>query len=156
MAGNAKSANELLQSALQRQLNRDSLGAAQDYRRVLEVDARNKNAWYGLGIIDQQDGRTADARANFEKALEIDPHFMSALYSEAYMLRSSDPDRAVELLKRAAATNPKAATIHLQLGQLLAARGRKSEAGDAFRRAVAVDHKLLSQVPEEFRDAVSR
>ncbi|MEV5085104.1 tetratricopeptide repeat protein [Streptomyces sp. NPDC056159] len=156
MAGNAKSANALLQSALQRQVHKDPLGAAQDYRRVLEMDPRNKDAWYGLALTDQQVGRTADARANFEKALEIDPHFMSALYSEAYMLRSSDPDRAIELLRRAAATNPKAAGIHLQLGQLLAEKGRKGEAGDVFRRAVAVDHKLLSQVPEEFRDAVSR
>ncbi|MGW4048279.1 tetratricopeptide repeat protein [Streptomyces sp. NPDC004721] len=156
MAGNAKSADALLRSALQRQVSRDPLGAVQDYRRVLEMDSRNKNAWYGLGLIDQQNGRMADARANFEKALEIDPHFMSALYSEAHMLRASDPDRAIELFRRAAATNPKAAAIHLQLGQLLAASSRKSEAGDAFRRAVAVDHKLLSQVPEEFRDAVSR
>ncbi|MFJ5894105.1 tetratricopeptide repeat protein [Streptomyces sp. NPDC093064] len=156
MAGNAKSADSLLRSALQRQVSRDPLGAAQDYRRVLEMDPRNKNAWYGLGVIDQQYGRMADARTNFEKALEIDPHFMSALYSEAYMLRSSDPDRAIELLGRAAAVDPKAAAVHLQLGQLLAAKGRKGEAGDAFRRAVAVDHKLLSQVPEELRDAASR
>ncbi|MFD4974294.1 tetratricopeptide repeat protein [Streptomyces sp. NPDC058424] len=155
-AGNAKSADALLRSALQRQVKQDPLGAAQDYRRVLEMDPRNKSAWYGLGLIDQQYGRTADARADFEKALEIDPHFMSALYSEAHMLRSSDPDRAIELLRRAAATDPKATAIHLQLGRLLAEKGRRGEAGDAFRRAVAVDHKLLSQVPEEFRDAVSR
>ncbi|MFB7569891.1 MULTISPECIES: tetratricopeptide repeat protein [unclassified Streptomyces] len=156
MAKNAKSADALLQSALQRQVHKDPLGAAQDYRRVLEMDPRNKTAWYGLALIDQQDGRTADARANFEKALDIDPHFMSALYSEAYMLRSSDPDRAIELLGRAAAADPKAAAIHVQLGRLLAEKGRKGEASDAFRRAVAVDRKLLSQVPEEFRDAVSR
>ncbi|MFE4422568.1 tetratricopeptide repeat protein [Streptomyces sp. NPDC056817] len=155
-AKNAKSADALLQSALQHQVRKDPLGAAQDYRRILEMDPRNKSAWYGLGVIDQQYGRMADARTNFEKALEIDPHFMSALYSEAYMLRSSDPDRAIELLGRAATADPKAAAIHLQLGRLLVERGRKGEAGDAFRRAVAVDHKLLSQVPEGFRDAVSR
>ncbi|MFB7457367.1 MULTISPECIES: tetratricopeptide repeat protein [unclassified Streptomyces] len=156
MAGNAKSSDALLRSALQRQVNQDPLGAAQDYRRVLEMDPRNKKAWYGLGLIDQQYGRMADARADFEKALDIDPHFMSALYSEAYLLRSSDPDRAIELLRRAAATDPKATSIHLQLGRLLAEKGRKDEAGDAFRRAVAVDHKLLSQVPEEFRDAADQ
>ncbi|MGW6138426.1 tetratricopeptide repeat protein [Streptomyces sp. NPDC055140] len=150
------STGALLQSALQHQMNQDSLGAARDYRHVLEKDPKNKAAWYGLGTIDQQLGRAADARADFEKALEIDPHFMSALYSEAYMLRSSDPDRAIELLKRAAATDPKAAAIHLQLGRLLAERHRKGEAEAAFRHAVAADHKLLSQVPEEFRDAASR
>lgn len=150
------SVDALLRSGLQRQIKQDSTGAAQDFRRVLELDPSNKRAWYGLGLIDQQSGRTTDARAEFDKALESDPHFMSALYSEAFMLRTSDPDRAIELLKRAAAIDPKAANIHLQLGQLLAVNHRKSEAEAAFRRAVAADRKSLSQVPEEFRDAVSR
>ncbi|MDF3298164.1 tetratricopeptide repeat protein [Streptomyces tropicalis] len=151
---NGKSADALLQSALQRQFRQDSSGATQDYRRVLEMDPKNKRAWYGLGLIDQQYGRTADARADFEKALAIDPHFMSALYSEAYMLKSSDPDQAIQLLERASAAEPKAAAIQLQLGRLLMEKGRKGEAEAAFRRAVTIDHRLLSQVPEQFRDSV--
>ncbi|MFI6492801.1 tetratricopeptide repeat protein [Streptomyces sp. NPDC050564] len=153
---NSKPAEALLQSALQRQTHQDSLGAARDYRRVLELDPRNKQAWYGLGLIEQQDGRAADARAAYEKALETDPKFMSALYSEAFLLRSSDPDRAIELLKRAVAADPKATSIQMQLGNLLAEQHRKGEAEDVFRHAVAVDHRILSQVPEEFRASVSR
>ncbi|WP_406173019.1 tetratricopeptide repeat protein [Streptomyces sp. NBC_00996] len=151
-----KQANTLLQSALQSQAHQDSLGAAQDYRHVLELDPKNKQAWYGLGLIEQQNGRTADARAAYEKALETDPKFMSALYSEAFLLRSSDPDRAIELLKRAVAADPKSTTIQLQLGNLLAGQHRKGEAEDVFRHAVAVDHRILPQVPEEFRVSVSR
>ncbi|MGW0881626.1 tetratricopeptide repeat protein [Streptomyces sp. NPDC002671] len=146
----------LLKSGLQHQIQQDSRGAGQDYRHALELDPKNKRAWYGLGLVDQQSGRTADARADFDKALEIDPDFMSALCTEAYMLRTSDPDRAMELLKRAAAIDPKAGMTQLQLGQLLAENNRKGEAEAAFRRAVAADPKSLSQVPEEFRDAVSR
>lgn len=152
---NSKKTEALLQSALQRQMQQDSLGAARDYRQVLELDSKNTRAWYGLGVIDQQNGRTADARAAFEKALKIDPYFMSALYSEAILLRSSEPDKAIELLKRAVAAEPKAAAIQLQLGFLLAEKDRRGEAEGAFRRAVAIDHHLLSQVPEEFRDSVS-
>ncbi|MEV6052280.1 tetratricopeptide repeat protein [Streptomyces sp. NPDC052107] len=148
--------NALLRSALQRQTQQDSPGAAQDYRHVLELDPTNKQAWYGLGVIEQQNGRTANARAAYEKALETDPKFMSALYSEAFLLRSSDPDRAIKLLKRAVAADPKGTTIQMQLGNLLAGQHRKDEAEDAFRHAVAVDHRLLSQVPEEYRDSVSR
>ncbi|PIB10173.1 hypothetical protein B1C81_06590 [Streptomyces sp. HG99] len=153
---NSKPAEALLQSALQRQTHQDSLGAARDYRRVLELDPENKLAWYGLGAIEQQNGRTADARAAYEKALETDPKFMSALYSEALLLRSSDPDRAIELLKRAVAADPKATAIQVELGNLLAEQHRKGEAEDVFRHAVAVDHQILSQVPEEFRSSVSR
>ncbi|MET7381012.1 tetratricopeptide repeat protein [Streptomyces sp. NPDC005526] len=146
----------ILRSALQHQMRRDSVGAARDYRHALELDPENVRAWYGLGLVDQQRGRTADARADFERALKIDPHFVSALYSEANLLRSSDPERAIALLKRAVADEPKAAAIQLQLGFLLAKKDRRNEAGDAFRHAVAADPKLLSQVPEEFRDAASR
>ncbi|MGW4569293.1 tetratricopeptide repeat protein [Streptomyces sp. NPDC004561] len=149
-----KSVNTLLQSALQLQMRQDFMGAAEDYRRVLEVDPKNKQAWYGIGLIDQSYGRTAEAREDFDKALEADPRFTSALYSEAYMLKSSDPGRAIELLKRAAAVNTKAATVQLQLGLLLSGRDRDDEAREAFRRAVTIDRSLLSQVPEPFRDAV--
>ncbi|MFF4044368.1 tetratricopeptide repeat protein [Streptomyces sp. NPDC001816] len=152
----AKSVDALLKSALQHQIQQDSPGAARDYRHALELDPQNKRAWYGLGLVDQQSGRTADARAEFDRALEIDPHFMSPLYSEAYMLRTSDPDRAIELLKRVAAIDPRATVPQLQLGRLLAENNRKGEAEAAFRRAVAADPKSLSQVPQEFRDAVSR
>ncbi len=151
-----KEAEALMQSALQRQMHQDTVGAAQDYRRVLELDPRSTRAWYGLGVIDQQTGRTTNARAEFERALEIDPHFISALYSEATLLRSSDPERAIELMKRAVTEEPKTTAIRLQLGLLLAEKGRKSEAEEAFRGAVAVDPKLVAQVPEEYRDAVSR
>jgi Flp pilus assembly protein TadD len=147
--------SKLLQTALQQQRNQDSGGAALTYRRVLEMDPHNKLAWYGLGLIAQQNGRTLDARAAYDKALKIDPSYMSALFSEAMMLKSSDPDRTVELLKRAVAAEPQAATIRMQLGLLLAEKGRADEAEDEFRRAVATDPKLRSQVPEGFRDSVS-
>ncbi|MGW3498817.1 tetratricopeptide repeat protein [Streptomyces sp. NPDC001020] len=143
-----------MQTALQQQQHQDSSEAAHTYRRVLELDPHNKLAWYGLGVIAQQDGKRFEARADYDKALKIDPSFMSALFSEAILLKSSDPDRAVELLKRAAAAQPKAAPIHMQLGLLLTERGRDEEAEEEFRRGVAADPRLLSQVPERFRDSV--
>ncbi|MFC9278891.1 tetratricopeptide repeat protein [Streptomyces collinus] len=146
--------NEAVQSALRLQTRQDFLGAAEVYHRVLEADPKNKQAWYGIGLIDQGYGRTAEARKDFDKALEADPRFTSALYSESFMLRSSDPDRAIELLGRAATIQPKAASVQLQLGQLLAEQNRDDEAERAFRRAVAADDRLLPQVPEDFRDAV--
>jgi Flp pilus assembly protein TadD len=147
--------SKLLQTALQQQESQDTGGASLTYRRVLELDPRNKLAWYGLGLIAQQNGRTLDARAAYDKALKVDPSFMSALFSEANLLKSSDPDRAMELLKRAVAAQPKAATIRMQLGLLLAAKGRDTAAEDEFRRAVATDPSLHSQVPKKFRDPVS-
>src|SRR5262249_40821476 len=123
VARKTQDVNALLQTALQ-QLSKDSRASARTYRHVLELDPRNKDAWYGLGLIAQQYGQTTDARADYDMALKIDPSFMSALYSEALLLKSSEPDRAIELLKRAAATEPKSDAIHMQLGLLLAERDR--------------------------------
>ncbi|WP_189190034.1 tetratricopeptide repeat protein [Streptomyces albiflavescens] len=147
--------NLLMQTGILQEKQHDSEGAARTYRRVLELDPGNKFAWYSLGAIAQQSGRTADARADYEKALKIDPSFVSALNGEANLLAASEPDRAIDLLNRAVAADPKAATTHLQLGLLLAKEDRNDEAEAAFRRAVAADHQTLSQVPEEFRDSVS-
>ncbi|MET9960973.1 tetratricopeptide repeat protein [Streptomyces sp. NPDC006326] len=150
-------ANALLQGALLQESRHDFAGAARTYRRVLELDPRNKFAWYDLGVIAQQDGKTADALASYDKALKIDPSFTSALFNEAILLKSSEPDRAAGLLRRAIAADPKAATAHLHLGHILAAQGpgRAGEAGEEFRRAVATDPSLQSQVPEEFRESAS-
>ncbi|MFI5999999.1 tetratricopeptide repeat protein [Streptomyces sp. NPDC051366] len=151
----AQEANALLRGALVQESQHDSKGAARTFRRVVELDPRNKLAWYNLGVIAQQDGKAADALASYDKALKIDPSFTSALFNEAILLKPTEPDRAAGLLKRAIAADPKAATAHLHLGHILADQGRTDEAGGAFRRAVAADPSLRSQVPEQFRDFAS-
>ena len=156
MARKTEQANKLLQEGIRRQASHDSNGAAHNYSRVLELDPHNTFAWYNLGVIAQQQGRTADARAAYDKALKIDPKFTSALYNKAILLRHTDPDRAIGILKRAIAANPQMATgFRLQLGQILAERGRDDEAEDQFRRVVAASPSLLSKVPGRFRDSVS-
>ncbi|MBT2365052.1 tetratricopeptide repeat protein [Streptomyces sp. ISL-10] len=148
-------AKALVQAGALQSQYQDFAGAARTFRRVLELDPDNKVAWYNLGVIAQRDGRAADARAAYDKALKIDPTFAAALFNEAVLLESSDPDRAVALLKRAVAANPKASTAYLHLGRVLAKKGRDDEAQDAFRRAVATDPKMHSLVPEPFQDSVS-
>ncbi|MEV6025539.1 tetratricopeptide repeat protein [Streptomyces sp. NPDC052036] len=148
-------AGTLLAAAMLQAQYHDTAGAARTYRRVLDLDPHNKIAWYNLGVLAQQEGKTADARAAYDKALKLDPKYGSALYNEAVLLKSSDPDRAVTLLRRAIAATPEASTAHLQLGQILAKKDRDHEATAEFRRAVAADPSLYPAVPEQFRDDVS-
>lgn len=148
-------AKALLQAGIMQGQYQDYDGAARTYRRVLELDPRSKHAWYNLGVLAQQDGRTADAHAAYDKALKIDSSFTSALFNQALLLKSSEPDRALALLKRAIAVNPKAATAHLHIGNILAKKDRDEEAEASFRRAVAADPSLHSQLPESFQDSVS-
>jgi tetratricopeptide (TPR) repeat protein len=148
-------ANTLFQAALLQEKYQDFQGAARTYQRVLELEPKNKLAWYNLGVLAQRDGRTAEARGAYDKALKIDPKYASALYNEAVLLKASDTDQAVRLLKRAIAASPRAATAHLQLGWILTQKKHDDEAEDEFRSAVAADPSLYSQVPEQFQDDVT-
>ncbi|MGW1805091.1 tetratricopeptide repeat protein [Streptomyces sp. NPDC002078] len=148
---NLQDADILLQAAIAQQQNHDAQGADRTYRRVLELDPQNKYAWYNLGVMAHEAGRTANARADYDEALKIDPKFTSALFNEALLLESNDPDQAGELLKRAIAGKPKAGTAHLHLGRIRARQHRTKDAADEFRRAIAADPSLRSQVPAEFR-----
>ncbi|MFI5634183.1 tetratricopeptide repeat protein [Streptomyces sp. NPDC051664] len=148
-------AQTLLNAGLMQSQYQDFSGAATSFKRVVALDPHNKIAWYNLGVIAQRDGKKADARAAYDKALKIDPSFDSALFNEALLLKSSEPDRSIKLLKRVVAHNSKASTAYLHLGEALAKKGRDDEAQDAFGRAVAADPKLLSFVPEPFQDSAS-
>lgn len=148
-------AQALLHAGLMQSRYQDYSGAAKTFKRVVDLDPANKLAWYNLGVIAQRDGRTADARTAYDKALKIDPSFASALFNEAVLLESSEPDRAIGLLKRVVAGDSKASTAYLHLGQALAKEGRDDEAQDAFRRAVTADPKLHPLVPEPFQDSAS-
>ncbi|MEV5474667.1 tetratricopeptide repeat protein [Streptomyces sp. NPDC003343] len=149
-----RKADALLMGALAQQ--QDPRSAARAYRQVLDLDPRNKAAWYHLGVIAQRDGRTDDARAAFDKALDIDASYGPALFNEAMLLRSGEPDRAIALLGRAVTARPKNAAARLQLGLLLVQKHRDDEAEIQFRRAVADDPSLGSQVPGPFRRYLGR
>ncbi|MFH9978380.1 tetratricopeptide repeat protein [Streptomyces sp. NPDC017179] len=151
----AQEAATLLQAGNLQVQYRDYVGATRTFRRVLELDPHNKVAWYDLGVVAQQEGRAGDASKAYDKALKIDPRYASALYNKAVLVKSSDPGQAVDLLQRAIAAMPNAATAHLQLGLILAQKGRDDAAEEEFGRAVAADPSLHSAVPEEFRDEVS-
>lgn len=154
-ARDVSEAQTLLSAGLMQSQYQDFSGAATSFKRVVALDPHNKIAWYNLGVIAQRDGKKADAREAYDKALKIDPKFDSALFNEALLLKSSEPDRSIKLLKRVVAHNSKASTAYLHLGEALAKKGRDDEAQDAFSRAVAADPKLLPFVPEPFQDSAS-
>ncbi|MDW4908705.1 tetratricopeptide repeat protein [Streptomyces sp. ADMS] len=148
-------AEELVQAGIRQGENKDFSGATSSFRRALDLDPANKLAWYNLGVIAQEDHRTADARAAYDKALKIDPDFDSALYNKAILLEASDTDEAIALLKHIVGADPRAATAYLHLGQALAKKGRDGEAEDAFGLAVRADPSLQQFIPEQFRDSTT-
>ncbi|MFJ8030660.1 tetratricopeptide repeat protein [Streptomyces sp. NPDC096032] len=147
-------ANRYLRTGMRQDEQHRFKAAAQSYLRVVQLEPRNKFAWYNLGVAAQEAGSTAGAGSAYEMALKIDPQFPPALFNAALLLEQSNPVRAVALLQRATSADPKAATAHLHLGIIWARRAEEAKAVDEFRRAVSLDSSLLSSVPEEFRDSV--
>ncbi|MFE9613652.1 tetratricopeptide repeat protein [Streptomyces sp. NPDC006012] len=148
-------ADSALQEGIRKDQKQDYHGAARSYRRVLELDPRNKFAWYNLGVIAQRAGSTSEARADYDEALKTDPSLPQALFNKAILLKSSEPAESIGLLRRAIAAKPGASTAHLQLADILAQQKRVGEAVDEYRRAVAADPSLFPQVPPSYRESLA-
>ena len=75
------------------------------------------DVYVAQGMIDLDEKRYDDALGNFQRALEIEPDHVEALYYTAvvYMVRRQ-PDQAVRFLERARAKSPTDASVTYQLG----------------------------------------
>jgi Tfp pilus assembly protein PilF len=120
-----KSKLEQAQDVLQRGLEAQTAGrldeATTAYREVLELDPRNKYAFYNLGVIDQNSGRAQAAENNYRIATSIDPDFTPALFNLAILRTDAGAnDEAIALYRRVIAAEPFNAAGHLNLGYALA------------------------------------
>ena len=54
--------------------------ARSDFRKALEMNDRYAPAWYQLGVLAYDEGRMAEAAADFQLTLDIDPDFSDVHY----------------------------------------------------------------------------
>ncbi|MGE5194535.1 MAG: tetratricopeptide repeat protein, partial [Deltaproteobacteria bacterium] len=115
--------------------NRDE--ARKSYEQVLAVDSRSIEAIIGLARLDQVAGRTADAEAGFQKAIQMDPDSGRALdaLGEFYAGQKRWND-AIPLLQRAQVAAPDDKTIRFHHGVALAKMGRIDQAMPLLVEAV--------------------
>jgi tetratricopeptide (TPR) repeat protein len=105
-----------------------------------------------LGLIFASLGRENDSRAEFERALEIDPNNADALRNLAYILhRSGERPAAYGLLVRCYAATPLSVELRLICGTLLELDGRLDEAANCYRDAME-----LGGVSEQVERAAQR
>lgn len=113
--------------------------ARQEYERALNRDPRNLDALLGLAAIAQREGRSGDAEAYYQRALEADPKDAAAQAAALATVAAVDPAGAESRLKSALASQPESAPLNFALGNLLARQARWGEAQAAYFNAVAAD-----------------
>lgn len=125
--------------------------ARNTFNNVLDLDPGNKFAWYNIGLIAQINGNDKAAITNYDKALETDPVYTSAMYNKALIVVKSDLPGGIEILQEIVDIDPKASTAYLQLGLAYQKQNKDTDAQAAFTKAVELDPKLAADVPAAFR-----
>ncbi|MGA1995482.1 MAG: tetratricopeptide repeat protein [Bryobacteraceae bacterium] len=113
--------------------------AAAGYRAVLLRNPRQPDALYLLGMVAHQTGRSEPAIRMFRQALVAKPDHAHCWNLLGLALAAAgDEAGAEEGFRRALAIEP-APGFFLNLGNLLKARGRSTEAADAYGEALRRD-----------------
>lgn len=120
--------------------------AISSYSRAYQLDPAGAAALLGLGKAREGQGSSAEAEKTFEEGVRKfprDPRF--ALEDALLLLRKVDAGdktakpRAVELLHKALAIDPRSAEAHYQLGNLALEDGRPKEAFDELQKAAQLE-----------------
>lgn len=93
-----------------------------------------------IAIQHHQSGRLAEARAVYERVLQVQPNHPDALHLlGALVYQSGDAVRAVELIGQAVSARPGVADFHANFALALMARARFAEAERHLERALALN-----------------
>ncbi|MBN2491638.1 MAG: tetratricopeptide repeat protein, partial [Planctomycetes bacterium] len=109
-------------------------------RKAVALQPGNATCLFNLGELLSQLGAHEEAVRCIEKSLEIRPDDLSALCALAAICTNDlkDPDRAIGLLEKAVALDPRHALAQFNLGVALLGKGRREAAAAQFQRAAEV------------------
>jgi len=135
-----QSANAWLNLAIAYQGNRDPKAAAEAYRKVTELAPNSLQAWTSYANVLSEQGANDQAKAAFDKALQIDAKNAPALRGRGYLyLAASQYPQAITDLRGATASDPKDPQGWVWLGQALLNSGNKPDAEAAFQKVLQLE-----------------
>ena len=104
----------------------DALAA---YRKASELTPKDPEPHLSAGLLHERQKEFSAAETEYKQVLTLDPHSTEAaigltnIYMKSGRLGDAEP-----LLRRLATERPDDAGVHLQLGRVLAAQGKKDDA----------------------------
>lgn len=120
----------------------DALGALVPLERSIELDPGNWLAWNNLGLARSKLGRPAEALDAFQRALGLRPDAYEVLVNAASVYGGRrEWRRALDLLARATAVEPRKAIAWMFLGNVHRETGDWGKCLQAYDRALQCDPK---------------
>lgn len=117
----------------------DRAGAVASLETWLANHPEDGLSRYVLAGLYRETGRRDEARAQLEKLLTSSPNNVPAMNDLAWLLRDSDPARALELAEHAVEAAPQLPMALDTLAAILMERDQNLRAAELLRRAVALD-----------------
>ncbi len=112
------------------------------YRKAIELDPKNTDAYSGLGYALSAQKKLDEAVAAYRKAIELDPKNTDAYSGLGYALSAQNKlDEAVAVYRKAIELDPKYVYAYNGLGYALSAQNKLDEAVAAYRKAIELDPK---------------
>ncbi|MGA3294237.1 MAG: tetratricopeptide repeat protein [Candidatus Acidiferrales bacterium] len=137
----AQALNRLLADAQDAVNRQDYAAAAQDYQDYLAKKPDDASVHYNLGYVYTAMRRPDDAKAEYEKAVSLDPKMGPAYLNLGITLLASDPAAAVEPLQKAAELMPDQARPRFLLGAALDRSGKPTAAIEQYEAAEKLGDK---------------
>lgn len=107
---------------------------------AVQLDPFNAEAWYNLGVFENERGRLKEALGCYRRAVQLDPLYRDALNNGCELLRRFDRfEESLEWADRQLALGAESWAAHLNRAVSLAHVRRFDEAEAAFLRARALD-----------------
>jgi tetratricopeptide (TPR) repeat protein len=134
----------------------DLARAEESYRRLLQQEPGNAQAWYLLGALCQARGDLTAAAAHLEQALRLRPAFAEALnYRGIVCAQQGQLAEATTRFREAARLKPGDAEIQTNLGLSLLRQGQSAEAA-ALLQAVLRQRPDYARAQGHLREALAQ
>ena len=120
---------------------------------AVSVRPGNKVAWRCLGRAFWEQGRMPDAARAYRIALRLDPRdYNTWTQLSGVLLRTHDPEAALDAADRAVELNPEYSHGHTNRGSALDRMGRPHDALAAFTRAIELETRDRGEFARTYTD----